>query len=151
MIPSATVGGLKMPSSIPDAGLHPIVKDLQFLCQRGRGPATIRAEIHSWATLLATADPNAVTLPQVKRMVAQIICLAYANAAFQRAVAPPFYRGPVALNVEDTGGYFLARFLVAVLLRKLPLRDTDRLELIQHALVVDDRHRQALEQLLPLA
>lgn len=98
-----------MPSSIPEADLHVIVHDLQFLSQHGRGPATIKAEIHSWAALLARADPDAVSLPVVKRRIAQLICLGNANAALRRSVAPPFYSGAVALDFEDTGGYFLAR------------------------------------------
>jgi hypothetical protein len=140
-----------MPSSIPEADLHAIVQDLQFLSQHGRGPATIRAEIHSWAALLARADPDAMSLPVVKRTIAQLICLGNANAAFQRSAAPPFYRGPITLDVEDTGGYFLARLLVTTLIRSLPLGSEERLELAQHALAVEDRHKQALERLLPLA
>jgi hypothetical protein len=140
-----------MPSSIPEADLHAIVQDLQFLSQHGRGPATIRAEIHSWAALLARADPDAVSLPVVKRTIAKLICLGNANAAFRLSVAPPFFFGRVALDVEDTGGYFLARFLVTTLIRSLPLGSEERLELAQHALAVEDRHKQALERLLPLA
>jgi hypothetical protein len=63
---------------------------------------------------------------------------------------PPFYRGPVALNVEDTGGYFLARHLVTTLVRLLPLEDDERLDLVRHALEIDDGYRQSLERRLPI-
>jgi len=140
-----------MPSLTPDADLDSIVQDLQFLSKHGQGPAKMRAEIQNWADCLAQSDPYALQLPLVKRTIAQLICLAYASAAFQRSVVPPFYRGPVALNVEDTGGYFLARSLVTKLVRLLPFEDDEKMELVHHALAVDDRHRQSLERLLPIA
>jgi hypothetical protein len=101
--------------------------------------------------LLARADPDAMSLLVVKRTIAQLICLANANAAFRRSVAPPFYSRPVALDVEDTGGYFFARLLVAALVKSQPFQKDERLELVHHALAVDDRYRQSLERLLPLA
>jgi len=140
-----------MPSFIPDADLHSIVQDLQLLSNYGRGPAKMRAEIQSWAALLEQSEPCALQLSLVKRSIAQLICLAYSNAAFQLTLVPAFHRGPVGMNVEDTGGYFLGRFLVTTLVRLLPLEDDERLDLIHHALKVDDCHRQSLERLLPLA
>lgn len=140
-----------MPSLNSDADLDTIVQDLHFLCLYGRGPIKLKAEVDNWATMLAQADPEAVTPRYVKRMVCHLICLANANATFRRAVPPLYYRGPVQLDVEDIGGYFIARHLVASLINSLPLQDDERLELAKHALAVDDRHLRALEQLLPAA
>ena len=139
-----------MPSSISDTDLHMIVRDLQFLSQYAQGPETIKAELYNWAISLAQADPCALALPQVKRTIAHLICIANANAAFRRSATPPFHRGPVGLDVEDRGGYFLARFLVTTLVRMLPLDAADRQELARHALAVDDCQRRGLERLLHL-
>jgi hypothetical protein len=139
-----------MPSLIPEFDLQKIVRNVQFLSRNAHGPASIRAELHDWAAALENDHTWALGFSQIKRTIAQLICVGNASAAFQRSVAPPFYCGPVCLNVEDRGGYFLARHLVTTLITSFPLDAAERLELANHALSVEDCHRRALERLLPL-
>lgn len=127
-----------------------IVRDMRFLAAHGRGPAQIRSDLRDWAQALDTADQGAYPLAVAKQGIANLICIANANAAFRRSVAPPFHRGPVALDVEDTGGYFLARALVASLVQSLPLNSAERLEMARHALAVEDRYTREMERLLPI-
>jgi hypothetical protein len=139
-----------MPSSTPEFDLQKIAQNMKFLSQNAHGPASIREELFNWAAALENDNTWALAFSQIKRTIAQLICIANASAAFQRSVAPPFCSGPMGLNVEDRGGYFLARHLVTTLITSLPLNAAERLELANHALSVEDRHRRALERFLPL-
>lgn len=139
-----------MPSLIPEFDLQKIVRNMQFLSRNAHGPASIRAELHDWAAALENDHTWALDFSQIKRKIAQLICIANASAAFQRSVASPFYSGPICVNVEDRGGYFLARHLVTTLITTLPLDAAERLKLANHALSIEDCHRRTLERLLPL-
>jgi hypothetical protein len=125
------------------------IPDLKFLATQCRGPDFAKTQITAWVTKVEASCDDAWTLDNLKVACTALVVLAHANAAFRRGKTSCGYRGPAFLEIEDRGGYLVARKLLIEILDISPLCNKCQTELLSHVLHMFRQHRQQLDKLLP--
>lgn len=123
--------------------------ELRFLVSMCKGPQAAKSSVAEWAELLEAKDPITWSLESLKTVCQSLVTLAHANAAFSREQAPFFYRGRSGIDLEDCGGFLLAKKIVFAILDEAPLCKDCKGELLRYVLRVTTQQMSQIEKLLP--
>jgi hypothetical protein len=127
-----------------------LAEDIRFLAEHARCPQRQQNLLLDWSRLVQRSAEAAFGEEILLDVVAALVTLSHANAAFRRPAEPPFCRVEPPLDIEDQGGYFAGRQAITKLIRSAPIHEELRLSLANHVLTRIDRDLRYLHSLVPI-
>lgn len=126
-----------------------MVADLRFLVAMCNGPEKFKLTVADWTDWFELDEDRAWTIDSLKAVCEALVTLAHANASFSRVTPPFFYRGSAGMDVQDRGGFLLAKKTLFRIIDSASLCNECRGELLSHVLKVAQAQMTQLEKIIP--